>query len=624
MGRRRLDEILLQKGLITETEIKEALAHQKEHGGRFGSHLLYCRFVTEAQLVGALSEQLGCPGVVITNIDIPEDVVRMIPKNVALARKVMPFEYESRTRALKIACDDPTDHGLMKELSFLAPGMTIELQVAAEIALNTVIAKYYLGRDTAADDNLLLEIPEEAPKADAGAEPELPAPEPDTGDSLEVVQGLFLSNLDLMTSLLSSAARQPSNHSRRVGQYTDRLCRKLGLPWRDRLLIAGAGYLHDLARFYYLSENIEDGRRAIQLTIKLLVSLNYSPAVIEILHSMYANLDNARGSGLPLHVLGASIITVVDMFCHTAPDSERLSLDRFDDIKKRLHDHAGRLFLPDTAEAFLEIVQEEVLDHQSSRRSLQLMLYCEDKAIQHPLEMRLKNEGFGVVTHDSVASLAGLYERSKPDILILAVLGGAREATTLVDELTIWGIKIVRTPTLLLVESSSAEHLTGLLERGIEDVIVIEDNLDFLVGKIRRLEAEIDSANGDADGTQTGAATSGSSGRLDETNLIDLLQSLSTFRRTVRIQVESAGSQPDRLVIYVEDGRLVFAELRDLKGAEAAYKGCTWLDGTWQVEPVESGDIPPANITVSNESVLMEGGRLFDKRSEPAEQIRSS
>ncbi|MFH1314106.1 MAG: DUF4388 domain-containing protein [Candidatus Eisenbacteria bacterium] len=617
MGRQRLDEILIQQGLITDKDVKEALLHQKTHGGKFGSHLLYCRFVTEAQLVDALANQLGHPGVVITGVKIPGSVIKMIPKNVALARKVMPFEYDRKARVLKVACDDPTDQSLIKELSFVVSGIKIELYVAAETALNTVIARYYLGRDTTLDDNLLLEIPEDTTKTLVASQARQPAQSAHTDDVSEDVQDLFLSNLDLMTSLLSSAARQTSNHSRQVGRYTEKLCRKLELPCADRLMIASAGYLHDLARFYYQSENIDNDRRLIQLSIKLLVSHNYSPVMIEILHSMYANLDEGCETDLPIHILGGSIVTVVDQFCHAAPDHERLSLDRFDSIKRRLRDQAGRLFLPKVAEAFIEMVQDEVLDLQTGRGSLQLMLYCEDQVLQQPLETRLKAEGFGVVSHDSVASLAGLYERSKPDILILALIGGAQEATALVDELTIWGIKIVRTPTLLLVESSSVSHLAGLLERGIEDIIVLEDNLDQLVGRIRRLESEALSTAEDTKDT----AGAGASGSLDDMNLIDLLQSLDGAGETVKIEIESGKCPPDRLTLYMESGRLVYAGLKDLNGPEAAYEGCTWLDGTWSVEPVKTEEVPSSNISMANESILMEACKLLDKRSKATELL---
>ena len=71
-------------------------------------------------------------------------------------------------------------------------------------------------------------------------------------DETPAVEGkLFLKNIDLLTSLLSSKAQLPVNHSIRVARYTDELCRKLKMPDKDRLIIANAAYLHNLALSYY-------------------------------------------------------------------------------------------------------------------------------------------------------------------------------------------------------------------------------------------------------------------------------------------------------------------------------------------------------------------------------------
>jgi DNA-binding NarL/FixJ family response regulator len=610
MIKKRLDEILLHEGLVTEDEIRQALLRRKEHGGRFGSQLLSCGYIDESQLVRALSIQLDCPGVVISEVEIPDSVVNMIPEKVALARSVIPFEYDAEAPSLKIACHDPSDWNLIRELSFVAAGAEIELYVAAEIPLKTVIAKRYLGRDCPLGDDLPPETLEE---------PVTTCDQARADHSSDELERLLLSNLELMSSLLSSTAGVPQNHSKQVGEYAERLCRRLDLAPTDRLLITSAGYLHNLARFYYKTVRTDDSRRLIQLTIKLLVSLNYSPVLIDILHAMYTNLDKLNDAHPTIEVLGGNILTVVDLFCHAVPDDERLSLDTFDAVKKNLREQVGRQFLLSVVETFIEMVQDEILNLEAAGRSLQLMLYCEDPIVKHPLELRLKDEGFGIVSHDSVTSLARLYERSKPDILILAVMGDAEKATTLVDDLTTCGIKIVHTPTLLLAERSSVSHLTGLLERGVEDIIVLEDNLDLLVDKIRNLGLELGSETV-AEEMKSGPAAS-ASGRLADSNLIDLLQDLDSGRKTARITVESGKHRSDRLTLYVDGGNLVVARLKDLKGPEALYEGLTWADGTWSIEPVETEEIPPRNISLSNEAILMEGCRLLDERLKCSRQL---
>ena len=91
--KRRLDEILIAEGLISDAQIQEALLRQKAFGGRFGSQFLCLGYIDEAGLVKALSIQLQCPGVVLSDMAIPETVIAMVPKEVVLARRVIPFEH---------------------------------------------------------------------------------------------------------------------------------------------------------------------------------------------------------------------------------------------------------------------------------------------------------------------------------------------------------------------------------------------------------------------------------------------------------------------------------------------------------------------------------------------------
>ena len=81
--RKRLDEILVEKGYVTEAQVREALLAQKMRGGKFGSHLLNLRFVSETQLVEGLSVQMDCPGVALASLEIPAETVGRIPKEFA-------------------------------------------------------------------------------------------------------------------------------------------------------------------------------------------------------------------------------------------------------------------------------------------------------------------------------------------------------------------------------------------------------------------------------------------------------------------------------------------------------------------------------------------------------------
>ncbi|MBI5265758.1 MAG: hypothetical protein HY851_00860, partial [candidate division Zixibacteria bacterium] len=115
----RLDEILLYEGLVTEEQIKYALGMQKERGGRLGSHLIRNGWLTEAGLVRALTKQYHCEGIVLSEQEIAPEVLDLIPANVAMARTVVPFAYDASRRELSVACEDPGNQDLIKELEFV-------------------------------------------------------------------------------------------------------------------------------------------------------------------------------------------------------------------------------------------------------------------------------------------------------------------------------------------------------------------------------------------------------------------------------------------------------------------------------------------------------------------------
>ena len=59
MRTKRLGDMLLELGLITQDQLKEALEFQSKEKDRLGSILIKHKFITEGQLIDALRMQLG-------------------------------------------------------------------------------------------------------------------------------------------------------------------------------------------------------------------------------------------------------------------------------------------------------------------------------------------------------------------------------------------------------------------------------------------------------------------------------------------------------------------------------------------------------------------------------------
>lgn len=104
--RMRLGEILIQRGIITQAQLDDALAHQKEKGGKIGEHLVKLRYAREKDILLALSEQTGIPFMErITVEDLPPDIINKISINYAKKNQILPIKIEDSTAL--VALSDP-------------------------------------------------------------------------------------------------------------------------------------------------------------------------------------------------------------------------------------------------------------------------------------------------------------------------------------------------------------------------------------------------------------------------------------------------------------------------------------------------------------------------------------
>lgn len=105
MKYKRLGEILVEAGVLTEQQIEQALQLQKTSGKRLGTVLIENKFITEMQLIDTLRMQLGIDFVDLNNAKIDPAMVKYIPKNTAKQYRIVPFKVQGDR--LWIAMDDP-------------------------------------------------------------------------------------------------------------------------------------------------------------------------------------------------------------------------------------------------------------------------------------------------------------------------------------------------------------------------------------------------------------------------------------------------------------------------------------------------------------------------------------
>ncbi len=145
MGRKkiRIGDVLIAAGAITEEQLQEALAYQKENGGKLGNVLVDLGFISDQILITLLTQQLGIDYISLKGAKIEDSVVHLVPEPMIAKYRVMPVEIDpDNPNILKVAMSDPQDLDAIDDIS-LVTNLQVEPMLANESEINDAIGKYY-------------------------------------------------------------------------------------------------------------------------------------------------------------------------------------------------------------------------------------------------------------------------------------------------------------------------------------------------------------------------------------------------------------------------------------------------------------------------------------------------
>ena len=147
----RIGDLLVKAGVITDLQLKAALAEQSQWGGKLGDILVRMEFITEEVLVRALSKQTG-----IARADLAGEpdrqAVSRIPAETAEEFNMVPLGFADEGRVLIVAMSDPGNVMVTDHLHSLT-GCRIEAQLAGASAIRNAIARWYRGEELTGDES---------------------------------------------------------------------------------------------------------------------------------------------------------------------------------------------------------------------------------------------------------------------------------------------------------------------------------------------------------------------------------------------------------------------------------------------------------------------------------------
>lgn len=138
--RKRIGDLLVEAGLLSQEQLMTALKEQRETNMRLGEFLIERKYITEQQLIEVLEFQLGIPHIQLYRQKIDSKVINMIPQRLAEQHQVMPIRTEGNK--LTVAMADPLDYFAIDELR-MSTGLRIEPTIAAREELQRAIKRYY-------------------------------------------------------------------------------------------------------------------------------------------------------------------------------------------------------------------------------------------------------------------------------------------------------------------------------------------------------------------------------------------------------------------------------------------------------------------------------------------------
>lgn len=145
--RKRLGEILLEAGLITEQILDEALALQKEKGIKLGEALVSAGSITERQIMEVVQKQLNIQYIDLDKVVIRQDIINILPESLVRKHEVIPVDLLNGQ--LLVAMSDPMNYYATEDIRTVSGYMTKTAIALRESVLEN-IERYY-GRSKAVE-----------------------------------------------------------------------------------------------------------------------------------------------------------------------------------------------------------------------------------------------------------------------------------------------------------------------------------------------------------------------------------------------------------------------------------------------------------------------------------------
>ncbi|NOZ68239.1 MAG: Flp pilus assembly complex ATPase component [Deferribacteres bacterium] len=154
MAKKKLGEILIEEGLISEEQLEHALAVQKGKNKKLGKVLIELGYINEMQVAETLTKQLSLQMVDCNDYSPSSEVLALVPRETAERKLVLPLELKGKVLTLAMA--NPLDWETIEDISF-ETGLKLSVAISSENNILNAIENFYGSSEATWD--VLKELP---------------------------------------------------------------------------------------------------------------------------------------------------------------------------------------------------------------------------------------------------------------------------------------------------------------------------------------------------------------------------------------------------------------------------------------------------------------------------------
>ena len=248
-------------------------------------------------------------------------------------------------------------------------------------------------------------------------------------------------------------------------------------------------------------------------------------------------------------------------------------------------------------ETLVQVIRDEGLLRGISNESGTVLLVAQTMESNSEVIARLNSEGYRVQLTETNSMTTGHIFHSSPDLILCDIKSSEEEAIKLCKAIK-ENPDTSDIPFFFIADKDRGHLATECLKIGADDFIIRPVDPDLLTLKVKR------AINSRAQKT----STKGVEGSLAEMNAMDIIQSVATGDKNVKITLHADGIKGS---IFIKAGEIIHAEAGGLSGEDALFHLMGLREGRFQV--ISCSSFPQRSIYGSTMSLLMEGARLVDE-----------